>query len=113
LDDRSNQRTVSLRVTIDGVQVSLVPWIGIDRLRAVQGPAHTHDGSGTIWLEGRGADQVTLGEFFILWGVRFNDECLGAACQQLTVIADATAVPDPVNLRLASASMIEVSARSA
>ena len=38
---------------------------------------HTHDTSGQVWLEGRHTDAVTLGEFFTVWGVRFDDQCLG------------------------------------
>ena len=71
----------------------LVPYIGMDRPRALQGPAHTHDDSGTVWLEGRGADTVTLGQFFTLWGVRFHPRCLGATCGVVTVTAEAARSP--------------------
>ena len=113
LDDTTNQRRFMMTMTIDGTPVSLVPYIGMDRPRALQGPAHTHDDSGTVWLEGRGADTVTLGQFFILWGVRFDADCLGAACGGITVVKDGTRVKDPGALRLAGVSeRLQIEARS-
>ena len=112
LDDTSNQRRFTLTLTVDGGAVPLVPYIGMDRPRALQGPAHTHDGSGVVWLEGRDADTVTLGQFFTLWGVRFDQRCLGAVCGTITVRADGKPVAAPVTLRLATvAERLEVSAR--
>ena len=113
LDDTTNQRRFTLTIAIDAQPVSLVPYIGMDRPRALQGPAHTHDESGTVWLEGRGADTVTLGEFFTLWGVRFDDECLGAACGGVTVTMDGERVKDPRSLRLAEvAERLQIEAQT-
>ncbi|MFT3970301.1 MAG: hypothetical protein QM695_08475 [Micropruina sp.] len=114
LDDTTNQRRFTLTLRVDGAAVPLVPSIGMDRPRALQGPAHTHDDSGVVWLEGRGADQVTLGQFFTLWGVRFDKHCLGAVCGALTVRADGKPVPEPTTLTLATvADRLEVTARGA
>ena len=82
--------------------------IGLDLPRALQAPAHTHDASGTVWLEGAGAGTVTLGQFFTVWGVRFDGRCLGAACGQLTVTADGRAVADPPGLVLSSAGDVQI-----
>lgn len=101
LDDTTNQRRFTLTITINAEPVPVVPFIGMDRPRALQGPAHTHDDSGTVWLEGRGADTVTLGQFFTLWGVRFDDRCLGAVCGVVTVAADGKPVPHALKFRLA------------
>ncbi len=108
LDDRSNQRVLTIAVHIDGAEVALVPNIGIDRPRALQAPAHTHDASGTVWLEGAGAREVTLGQFFTLWGVRFDGHCLGAACGVVVVTADGAVVSEPVTLRLATANDVQI-----
>jgi hypothetical protein len=108
LDDRTGQRVISVSVRIDGENVPLMPNIGLDLPRALQAPAHTHDASGTIWLEGAGAGTVTLGQFFTLWGVRFDGRCLGAACGQLSVTADGAAVHAPVGLVLSSASDVQI-----
>ena len=108
LDDRTGQRVVTLSIRIDGADVPLVPSIGLDLPRALQAPAHTHDASGTIWLEGAGAGAVTLGQFFTLWGVRFDGRCLGAACGQLTVTADGAAVDAPAGLVLSTATDVQI-----
>ena len=102
-----------MAIAIDGTPVALVPYIGMDRPRALQGPAHTHDDSGTVWLEGRGAEEVTLGQFFTLWGVRFDADCLGAACGGVTVTMDGKRVRDPRSLRLAEvAERLQIEART-
>ena len=61
-----------------------------------------HWAMATLWLEGRGADEVTLDQFFRLWGVRFDARCLGATCGTLIVAADGRTIPDAGALRLAS-----------
>lgn len=101
LDDTTDQRVFTLTLAIDGEAVPLVPGIGLDLPRALQAPVHTHDESGVVWLEGRGVREVTLGQFFTIWGVRFTDDCLGSACGTLTVTADGAAVSDAQGLRLA------------
>lgn len=108
LDDRSNQRVLTLTVQIDGAVVPLVPNIGIDRPRALQAPAHTHDATGTVWLEGAGAQDVTLGQFFTLWGVRFDGRCLGAACGVVAVTTDGAVVKAPAMLRLWAANDVQI-----
>lgn len=101
LDDTTGQRVFTLTLTIDGEAVPLAQGIGLDLPRALQAPVHTHDTSGTVWLEGRGTDEVTLGQFFTVWGVRFTDSCLGAACGTLLVRADGEPVGAPQDFRLA------------
>lgn len=108
LDDRSNQKVLTLSIEIDGVAVPLVPNIGIDRPRALQAPAHTHDDSGAVWLEGAGVKEITLGQFFTVWGVRFDERCLGAACGRLEVAADAVPVADAAGLRLWEAGDVQI-----
>jgi hypothetical protein len=113
LDDTTNQRAFRLRLSIDGIAVPVAAHIGTDRVRALQAPAHTHDDSGTVWVEGRGSEMVTLGQFFTLWGVRFDDRCLGGACGALAVRADGRGVGDPSGLVLATvAESVEVEVRS-
>ncbi len=113
LDSESDPFILTIRVTVDGEAVELAPFIGIDRLRAVQAPVHTHDSSGDVWLEGDGNREVTLGQFFTLWGVRLDDDCLGSACEDLGVTADGESVEDPASLVLRDNDVIEVFARTA
>jgi len=88
LNDTSDPHVLTVTVTVDGAPVTLPAHIGVDRVRAVQAAVHTHDTTGQVWLEGRGNRTVTLGQFFQLWGVRFDRSCLGASCGGVTVTAD-------------------------
>ena len=101
LDDTTDQHLLTLTLSIDGEPVPLVEGIGLDLPRALQAPVHTHDTTGEVWLEGRGAREVTLGQFFTVWGVRFTGSCLGATCGTVTVTADGRPVTSPADLRLA------------
>lgn len=112
LSSNENSRVVNLRITVDGAAVEVPPYVGIDRLRAVQAPVHTHDSTGQVWLEGRETDGVTLGQFFHVWGVRFDDHCLGSACRGLVVTVDGRIRPDPGEVRLAESRTIDISASS-
>jgi hypothetical protein len=105
-------RVVNLRVTIDGTPVEVPAYVGIDRIRALQATVHTHDTSGQVWLEGRGTTDVTLGQFFTLWGVRFDDHCLGSACGALVVKVDGAVTPAPREVRLAKTHAIDIAATS-
>ncbi|MCU1449172.1 MAG: hypothetical protein JWP02_1342 [Acidimicrobiales bacterium] len=40
-------------------------------------PLHTHDESGVLHVENDKERQITLGQLFTEWGVRFNDQCVG------------------------------------
>ncbi|MGA4668577.1 hypothetical protein ACPCG0_02050 [Propionibacteriaceae bacterium Y1923] len=95
LDDRTDPWVVRLAISIDGQAVEIPAYVGIDRPRAVQAPVHTHDTSGEVWLEGQGNRQVSLADFFTVWGVRLSEDCLGNACGTLTVTVDGSAATDP------------------
>ena len=113
LDATANQRTVLLRVRIDGADVTVPRHVGVDRVRAVQAPAHTHDDSGTIFLEGDRGEPVTLGQFFTLWGVRLDQRCLGAACGDVALTVDGVRHRgDARDVRLAAAQVITVAVSS-
>jgi hypothetical protein len=45
---------------------------------------HTHDPSGIVHLESPVAENFTLGQFFGVWGVRLNADCVGGYCRQVT-----------------------------
>ena len=111
LDSRGNSHVLTLSVVVDGFTVAIPPYIGIDRLRSERAVVHTHDTTGQVWLEGRSIDQVTLGQFFTVWGVRFDQGCLGAACDSVEVTADGKPVKDGAALKLAEVNSVEVTAR--
>ena len=112
LNTKGETHIVAMSVVVDGWRVPIPAYVGIDRLRAQQAAVHTHDTTNQVWLEGRDIDTITLGQFFTVWGVRFDDRCLGAACGEVTVTADGERVIDPRSLRLVYAKRVEVSARS-
>jgi len=112
LSSKGNSSVVNLKITVDGVLVEVPAYVGIDRLRALQAPMHTHDASGQIWLEGRDTDTLTLRHFFTVWGVRFDDRCLGSACTGLRVVVDGKVSAAPTEVRLADSRIIEITASS-
>ena len=104
-----NQHVVQVRISVDGHQVEIPAYVGIDRLRAVQAAVHTHDATGAVWLEGRNTAGVTLGQLFTVWGVRFGDGCIGGVCGRLAVKVDGSPIStDPREVRLAAARAVEI-----
>jgi hypothetical protein len=69
-----------LDLFVDGQRVAIPPDIGIDRVNLILSPIHTHDASGIIHVESPIVREFTLGEFFDVWGVRFNGHCVGGTC---------------------------------
>lgn len=113
LSETSDPWILRLEILVEGRAVPLAPFIGVDRPRAVQAPVHTHDDSGEVWLEGQGNRAVTLAQFFTVWGVRLTDECLGATCGQVTVVADGRPAPAPAgDLVLRGHRVVRVEARA-
>lgn len=113
LNDRTDPWIVHLTIAIDGKPVEVVRHIGMDRPRAIQAAVHTHDNTGQVWLEGEGNRTVTLAQFFTVWGVRFTEKCLGAACGGVTVLVDGREQSPPWDqLVMRGARTIDVQART-
>ena len=112
LSSNENSEVVALRITVDGAPVEVPAYVGIDRVRSVQAPMHTHDTSGKVWLEGRETEAVTLGQFFKVWGVQFDGRCLGSACKDLMVTVDGKVSSAPTRVRLAESRTIDITASS-
>jgi hypothetical protein len=45
---------------------------------------HTHDAAGIVHVESPTARNFDLGQFFGVWGVRLNADCVGGYCRQVT-----------------------------
>jgi hypothetical protein len=45
---------------------------------------HTHDASGIMHVESPTRREFDLGQFFGVWGVRLNSDCVGGYCRQVT-----------------------------
>jgi hypothetical protein len=102
--------TVNLAVTVDGKPVQVPAGIGIDKLRAEQAAVHTHTTDGLIWVEARTASEhPTLSQFFTLWGIRYDANCLADACNYLKVTVNSQ--PAPWNTPLTPKAQIMITAR--
>jgi hypothetical protein len=112
LESSQDAHKINMIIIVDSMRVTIPAYVGIDRLRAQRAVVHTHDTTNQVWLEGRGTKQVTLGQFFAVWGVRFDARCLGSACAEVAVTVDGKRVGDPTGLLLASVAEVEVFARS-
>jgi hypothetical protein len=69
-----------LDLYVDGRQVTIPTDIGINRTAGFLSPIHTHDATGIIHVESPVVRNFTLGEFFDVWGVRFDAHCVGGVC---------------------------------
>jgi hypothetical protein len=69
-----------LDLYVDGRPVPVPADIGINRTASFLSPIHTHDATGTIHVESPVVRNFTLGEFFDVWGVRFDGHCVGGVC---------------------------------
>lgn len=102
--------TLHIAVTVDGRPVQVAAGIGIDKLRAEQAAVHTHGTDGLVWVEAKKADEhPSLAQFFTLWGVRYDANCLGDACRDLEITVDGK--PAAWDTPLVRNSRITVSAR--
>lgn len=83
---------VKIVVTVNGKNVPIPPQIGLDQEHAEQGSVHTHiqdADRGIVTVEGKTAkERPTLKQFFILWGVRYDENCLGSVCGKVEVLLD-------------------------
>jgi len=60
--------------------ISIPASIGINEGARFISALHTHDTSAVVHVESPVAQDFTLGQFFDIWGVRFDKECLGGYC---------------------------------
>jgi hypothetical protein len=90
-----------LRVYVDGKRITVPSQIGIDAGSGFLAPLHTHDASGVIHMEAVETYPFKLGQFFDVWGVKFDDHQIGAyrdgGARTLQVYVNGKRVSDPVN----------------
>jgi hypothetical protein len=102
-----------LDLYVDGHPVTIPTDIGINRTVGFISPIHTHDATGIIHVESPVVRTFTLGEFFDVWGVRFDGHCVGGVCdgngRGLSVFLDGQPdTGDPRSLVLAAHAEIVV-----
>ncbi len=69
-----------LDIYINGQKIPVPAGIGINEQEGFIAPIHTHDNTGIIHVESPTIQNFTLGQFFNIWDVRFNQNCIGDYC---------------------------------
>ncbi|KKR33154.1 MAG: hypothetical protein UT63_C0023G0017 [Candidatus Gottesmanbacteria bacterium GW2011_GWC2_39_8] len=87
-----------LDLIISGKNEKVPEEIGVGENDSFISAIHTHDDSGIIHIESNDKRNYTLGQFFDIWGVRFNDDCIGGYCtkgdKKLSVYVNGKPVKD-------------------
>jgi hypothetical protein len=66
-----------LDILLDTIPVQVPEGIGINERAGFIAPIHTHDTTGVIHVESPTVQDFTLGQFFDIWGVEFNETRIG------------------------------------
>jgi hypothetical protein len=66
-----------LHIYINGLLSPLPAEIGLDPARGIESSMHTHDGTGIIHMEAPHPYNYTLGDFFMVWGVKLGPAQVG------------------------------------
>jgi hypothetical protein len=66
-----------LRIYLNGKRITVPAEIGIDQQSEYLAALHTHDQSGVIHMEASEPYPFTLGQFFVVWGVKFTRAQIG------------------------------------
>ncbi|MEI6511152.1 MAG: hypothetical protein WCO25_03865 [Candidatus Uhrbacteria bacterium] len=61
-----------LTVFVNDVRVPILPGVGIEEGKCMH-PIHTHDATGKIHVESPKPANFTLGDFFLVWGKKFDE----------------------------------------
>jgi hypothetical protein len=89
-----------------------ISYGGITRCRKpCISPLHTHDETGIIHTESATPKPNTLGQFFIEWGVRLSDSCVGEYCspEPIEVYVDGQPyTQDPQTIELTDRKQIAI-----
>jgi hypothetical protein len=72
-----------LDIFVNGKHVTVPALIGIYDSQYIT-ELHTHDTSGVMHVESPTKRNFTLGQFFGVWGVRLDENCIGGYCKPKT-----------------------------
>lgn len=102
-----------LDIFIHGKSIPVPAAIGFNARERFISPIHTHDSNGVIHIESPTVQTFTLGQFFDIWGVRWNLNCIGAYCEDqqntIKVFVNGEAVPgDPRLIALSDHPIIVI-----
>lgn len=102
-----------LDIIVNGRSIVVPANIGINQTELYIAPIHTHDETGILHVESDDVRSFTLGQFFDIWGVRFDATCLGGYCtgdtHRLRVFVNGLDMPgDPRSIELEARQQIAV-----
>jgi hypothetical protein len=66
----------------NGQKATVPAEIGIDAGGGFISDLHTHETDGILHVESPTQRSFTLGQFFAVWGLPLNAECIGSLCEQ-------------------------------
>jgi hypothetical protein len=66
-----------LHIYVNGLLTPLAPDTGLEPARHLESSLHTHDGTGVIHMEAAHPFKFTLGDFFMVWGVKLGPDEVG------------------------------------
>jgi hypothetical protein len=66
-----------LHIYVDGLLSPLAANIGLDPAKHLESSLHTHDHTGIIHMEAPHPFNYTLGDFFMVWGVKLGPDQVG------------------------------------
>jgi hypothetical protein len=94
-----------LDIYVGGKKETVPAQIGIASSGSFISDLHTHDATGIMHVEAEQVRSFSLGQFFAVWGLRLDRNCLGSLCQsgdkQLRAWVNGTPVPgDPTRIVL-------------
>jgi len=72
-----------LDLYVNGKQVTLPAYVGINYAQQYITELHTHDNSGVIHVESPVQKTFVLGQLFGAWGVKLTQSCVGRYCGHL------------------------------
>lgn len=70
-----------LDIYVDGKKVTVPTQIGIASDGSFLSDLHSHDATGIVHVEAPTVSSFSLGQWFAVWGVRLDAECLGSLCK--------------------------------
>jgi len=95
-----------LKIFVDGKELTIPANIGIEP--AGSRYIHTHQSDGVIHVESPVLHDFTLGDFFKVWGKRFDETCFDTHCGQVRVTVNGVGIRNPAGYVLKDRDKIVV-----
>ena len=101
-----------LRIYVDGILTPVPKNVGIYERQHIESSLHTHDETGIIHMEATHPHRFTLGDFFVVWGVKLGPDRVGGLTglggDKLHFYLDGKPLADPAAHRLRDEDVIVI-----